>query len=458
MTENNEAEKWTKIHPALDFTSEHAYVGQEFGNNLRENGFVLMRDDGRVIPCLPDSLKAEAIELTHRLCTLEPRWSSSSIGKYSKSEATSPDKNQLYNNIKTQLSKYIEIGNDGFYDFLTLWTIGTYFFPLFNTFPYVNLQGLMQSGKTKLLTLCSCISFNSAFSANMSTACIYRLIQNGRCSLFIDEAEALSGLNRAEDFRNILLNGYRKGPKAFRNERDKDGNYRPTGFEVYGPKMLANIEGMEQVLASRCITIRMQRGSDTDVLNSEVPIDDTIWQQIRDDLYVFMMKNWKEVRQVYTKIQNNAELTGRDWELWKPIWSLAQFFDLNLLAEMSILSTETIAERESENADTPEHVLVEVLLEIVDEDGYYPLKLVKDFMAGYFDNERWLTERSVGRMLRRLGFTTWRRMAKGTEYFLEVKNVRDLAQRLGVITKAEASVDSADSEDEGTEEASEEEC
>jgi hypothetical protein len=117
------------------------------------------------------------------------------------------------------------------------------------------------------------------------------------------------------------------------------------------------------------------------------------------------------------------------------------------LARMTLLSNETAAERQSERADTPEHVLVEILLLNVEKDGYYSLRTIKNCMAGYFCDEYWLTERSVGRILRRLGFTTWRRMAYGTEYFFKVSQVRDLAQRLGI---SEDSVDSEDTGKEGT--------
>jgi len=80
----------------------------------------------------------------------------------------------------------MELQDEKLYDFLTLWNIGTYFFPLFNSYPYVYVGGIKDSGKTKLLTLCSCIAFNSIFSGNMSQAVLYRLIQDARCCLFID--------------------------------------------------------------------------------------------------------------------------------------------------------------------------------------------------------------------------------------------------------------------------------
>ena len=43
----------------------------------------------------------------------------------------------LYRRIRGQWTRYIEFPDDAYYDLVTLWTIGTYFFPLFNAYPYL---------------------------------------------------------------------------------------------------------------------------------------------------------------------------------------------------------------------------------------------------------------------------------------------------------------------------------
>ena len=51
----------------------------------------------------------------------------------------------------------------------------------------------------------------------------------------------------------------------------------------------------------------------------------------------------------------------------------------------------------------------------------------------------WLTGRYIGRLLKRLGFITKRRVGSGTEYFLKVSDVKDMALRLGIGTAGEDS-------------------
>jgi len=70
---------------------------------------------------------------------------------------------------------------------------------------YFYVGGVKASGKTKVLTLTYCLAFNAIFSNNMSTSTIYRLVQNARSTLLIDETEKLIDPNRAQDLRSILL-------------------------------------------------------------------------------------------------------------------------------------------------------------------------------------------------------------------------------------------------------------
>jgi len=426
----------TKVHPALDFTTDNAYVGQILprqGNVSENRCLCVIRDDGRNFVCMSNNLEQNELELMHSDFCFEPRWSLESIQKFCRGEITVTEKAQLLEKVKDEFMTYIEFSDERLYDFLALWSIGTYFFPLFNAYPYVYVGGISQSGKTKLLTLCSCICFNSIPSANMTTATIYRLIQNNRCSLLIDETEQLSSRYRAADFRNILLNGYKKGLRTYRTRRTQDGNFVPESFEVYGPKMLANIEGLEDVLESRCITIIMQRGSNREITNKEVGENDPVWQQIRDLIYPFLMKNWKEIRRTYSEFENDTTLACREWELWKPIFSLGKFFDsTDLLERMKTLALEKSEESRRDDLDTHEFVLVEVLLSLLEEDGFYRLGEIRNGMAFHFENSNWLTERYIGRLLRRLGFSNRRRVGSGTEYFLKVSEVTDLAQRLGI--------------------------
>jgi predicted RNA binding protein YcfA (HicA-like mRNA interferase family) len=152
------------------------------------------------------------------------------------------------------------------------------------------------------------------------------------------------------------------------------------------------------------------------------------------------MKNWKAVRQAYNELENDTTLQNRDWELWKPILSLAHFFDnTTLFQDIKALAIEQAAERQCTGSEIYEIVLVETLLSLVDNDGYYKLADIKHEMVENLEDNGYLSSRQIGNLLRRLGFTHSRRMGSGYQYFLQVSRVRTLAHNLGISVGSEGS-------------------
>jgi len=456
MTEPNlDGASTQRIHPALDFTSDNAYVGkllpckEEYGGWGKQ--FCLIRDDGEIIPCIEKVLEKNGLSLSSPNFAFESEWSINGIKKFTKKQKA-VDSAQLFNKMKKLFKTYIELEDEKLYDFLTLWNIGTYFFPLFNSYPYVYVGGIKDSGKTKLLTLCSRIAFNGISSGSISSAVLYRFVQGTRCSLLLDETEQLSNRYGAGIFRNVLLNGYKKGQKVYRNRKTVEGDWEPKPFEIYSPKMLASIERLEDVLGSRCIPIMMKKGLNKKITNKEIDIIDPTWQQTRDLIYPFLMKNWRDIRKIYSKLENDTELKNRNWELWKPILTLAKFFDHSingLYDKMQSLAVEKTKETQRENSLSHEIVLVKTLLSMVNEDKFYKLSEIKEEMTDHLEHGDWVNERYVGKILRRLGFTQKRRIATGYEYFLKVSEVKEWTQRLEISVVSEGSELSERTEEEG---------
>jgi DNA-binding PadR family transcriptional regulator len=255
MSESNIEANPTTIYPALDFSPQHAYIGQKMHSRNfpgRSKILYIITDKRSIMEFREITSEIRNIRLQYIDFNMEQRWSWEGIDSFvNGSELVEPL--QLLTRIKELFKAYIELCDKRLYDFLTLWSIGTYFYWLFNTYPYVYVGGISGSGKTKLLTLCSYMCFNSVSSADVSLASLFRLIQSTRCSVFIDESEALSNWYGRSDLRSLLLSGYKKGQKVYRCRRTNEGNFETESFEVYSPKMLVNIEGLEAVLGSRCI-------------------------------------------------------------------------------------------------------------------------------------------------------------------------------------------------------------
>ncbi|MGB9756400.1 MAG: hypothetical protein ACPLVJ_01270, partial [Candidatus Bathyarchaeales archaeon] len=440
------SEFWKRVHPAIDVVDGKAFVGVDLPcevtddkgkTQLREFHFLVNSKSERIL-CHKEELAKHKIQLKHSVVKLPNRWSLESVKAWLDGEAkVEPD--EIYIAVKSAFESYIEFEDSKNYDFLTLWSIGTYFYHLFNSYPYLNIHGMKQTGKTKLDTLLSLICFNAIFSNNLSTPSAYRLIQSGRCTLILDETEKLRNPEREIDFRNLLYAGYKKGALVYRTHKD---TLKPEPFEVYSPKVVTNIRGIEDVLEDRCITLIMKRGKNLEIVNKEIPIESSVWQQIRDMLYIFYLSYFHEVSELYEQVNLLREsvsekLKERELEIWKPILTLAQFFDKyfnGLYQRMLEFAVSKSEEKFIENmTETLDFILVQTISSIVNEDGFYKVKVIKEAMASKFDEQqKWLTTRWIGNSLRRLGFTQKRRFGTGYEYFLSKDKVKDLAERLGI--------------------------
>ena len=435
------------------------------GMEERELPFFITSTRQKIL-CNKEVLAKLKWKLEYRVVNFENRWSLKGIEAFLNGKTVNP--RDVYLLVRNAWKSYLEFENEVIYDFMTLWTIGTYFFHLFNSYPYVYIGGLKRSGKTKVLTVASLMCFNAIFSNNLSTSAIFRLIQSGRCTLLMDETEKLAHKDRATDIRNLLLSGYKRGVKVYRTEKTSKDRLVPEAFEVYSPKMIANIQGIEDVLEDRCITIIMKRGRNKQILNSEPSSHDLIWQEIRDSLYILYLTYWKEIKEEYDKLSEGSEgsvgsepnrilqqISDRERELWKPIICLALFFDKYILPspsqptlpsqpslEKAIIefALQKVKEKQVENVtETRELVLIQTLLEVVQADGYYKAKIIKEAMAQKYEEEqKWLRSEWIGRALKRLGFTDKRRVGTGTEYYLKRQQVEDLAIRLGIVPQEKA--------------------
>jgi hypothetical protein len=431
-----EFEPHTLVHPALDFKKETAYVGIALPCRSFKGMRILrpyLVTETEMFEITNEELEKHKIDLAHRDLPGDiTRWSVEGIKRFLKEkEKIEPEK--IYKSIKSLFLEYIDFQDPRHYDLITLWNIGTYFFPLFEAYPYLHVNGMADTGKTRLLIVCQHIAFNAILGGSFSGASLYRKVQSSRCTVFIDENEELVDPTRSQEFRRLLLNGYKRGPKVVRCNMNTT-SFTPESYEVYSPKILASISPLDNVLGSRCISILSQATSKKEIASREVKQDNPCWQEIRDMLYPFLFRNWRTIQQSYEELKNETELNNRDWEIWRPIFALARVFCGDIHKEMLQLALEKAEERKSEQGFTPEAELAQTLLQIVDKDDFYRLKLIKEYIEAEYQYKTlsWLTEKYIGNMLRKFGFPKPKRDSKGFKYYLIVTKVREIAEQLGI--------------------------
>ena len=432
------------IHPAIDFLDGIAYVGvvlpcvvtDSKGREKRTFKRFFVTSHGELIPMNEEDLKEKGLRLAMLPRGLTCRWSSKSVKAFLDGSLNF-DPYEVYIAVKTIIEQFIELPHPDGYDFITIWSIGTYFFIIFATYPYLYIYGCKGVGKSKLGECLAKICFNGKSSVSISTAGLFRTVALLRSTLVMDEEERMSKGERFQEFRAILNSGYKRGETV---TRVNPNTFMLEEFQVYSPKAVINIKGLEEVTEDRVIPQVMLRGKNPKVLNVDIPAEGDLWQAIRDRLYTFYLLYANEIAGILPEVERlileRGHLKGRTAELWKPILTLAKFFDKyekGLFERIYSYALETLNIKIiHEEVENPDMVLIQTLLEIVEADGYYAIKQIKEAMASKYEDEaKWITERWLGSALRRLGFNIKRRRP-AYQYLLTVEKVKELAERYNV--------------------------
>jgi hypothetical protein len=273
----------------------------------------LITSTGGIIPTTDDRTKIGRLScLPYPMPT---RWPFSDIREFCIQPGLSLKPVEVLNHAINLWRYYAELPDTSHYIYNALWDIGTYFHHLFNSYPYDYKGGIKRSGKTKALTISSCIAFNAILTSDVTVSALFRLIHHAKATLLIDETEKLANPSESEAYRKIILAGYKRGAVVLRSEIVGD-NWIPTSFDVYSPKRLANISGLHFVLEDRAISTNMVRSVDRKIADREVDPNDKRWSDLRCELYRLYLIYCRKVKESYDLL-NKLSRDGRLIEFLK---------------------------------------------------------------------------------------------------------------------------------------------
>lgn len=267
------------------------------------------------------------------------RMSLSSIKKYLLKQYGKIDGKKLFFKIKRKYKKYLYFANSIWYKIHAFWDMGTYFVLLFKAFPLFELRGLRASAKTKTMTTSSFLSFNPTdIMINPSESALFRETHDKRPTKYIDEAEKLFKFEKGKviaDQRAELINAS-YSYKGVVPRVEKIGNrFVTVYYHVYSPTMIGSINGLYGSTEDRAIIHITTKAPDNDKRGELEPTEESEdWQEIRDELYLFLLQNWKRVEEAYRNFNNDTGLNNRDFQIWKPILVLAKLIDQDSYLEI----------------------------------------------------------------------------------------------------------------------------
>lgn len=402
----------------------------------------IITSQGQVLECLNSELKN--LNLTARTIPSQAlnRWHPKDIKHFVEAvenEAVPQvDLNFIFQEIRKTFKDYLYFKTPEIYDFIGVYVIATYFYQLFPAFPLLVLFGPKQSGKSLNLQLMEHLAFNALLVTDPTPAVIYRTIEELGPTLLLDEIESLGSRREyAGSFMSILRASYKRIDVPRMEER-KDGGYKLRFFQAFGPKVIATIQGIEDVLANRSIIINLvrRRSEDTHLYKDSDPaLEKEKWRHLRNQLYLLLMTRWQEldaqIKPTMEKVKK--KLFNRELELWTPFLSIANWIDQSrndqdrtIFTSLLEMALEKSEERKLQDREINHTVLLlQALLDLVKPDSepeYYSNLAIREKLEQFFaEPQGWMNETWIGRLMARIGITDTCRITKETDFMGQKK-------------------------------------
>lgn len=166
---------------------------------------------------------------------------------------------KAYNRLHSILSKYMDATPRDLAVF-SCWLISVLNHNKFPTFPYLYLNAMKGSGKSRFLKLAAHL-VDGKHTMSLTPAVLFRT----KGPLMIDEAESLSSKEKA-DLRELLNAAYKKGMKVMRAKKiERTGETVIDEHDSYRAVCLANINGVDDVLEDRCIKRTLEKSFNKEI-------------------------------------------------------------------------------------------------------------------------------------------------------------------------------------------------
>lgn len=383
---------------------------------------------------------------------------------------------KAYENINQILKTYCDLKED-YYSIVSLWIIGTYIHDEFSSFPYLFINAMRGSGKSRLLKLISALSHNGKVIADLREAVLFRTAKGS--TICIDEFENVEGKEKST-LRELLNAAYKKGTKVERMKKisGKDGErHEVETFDLYTSIAMANIWGMDEVLEDRCITLILERSNDPIktrliedfednelILATKELLNSILVSLCRVVLLKNITKGWNAyllyndttthttitthnnnttpLQEIFKKIDKSG-IDGRNIELLYPLFIISQALGWNLFEDVLKIGKEMVDQKKGDQfIESRDISLFDFISRMSPSVEYRPILEItrgfKEFVGEIEDDDRWVNSKWMGKALKRLNLIiSKKRVAKGREVILDIGKAAEKIKMFRVVEKNE---------------------
>ena len=443
----------TSHHPSLDIRDGMLVLGFRIKPTVdkEENLYVIARggaittyDDPRIQ--IGES-RITLAQKNRKLEKLSSRWSYDDlmefIDNYSAGKVREPSAQELFQKVVELAKKYVDLETDADYTIIASWIIGTYFFPAFSAFSFLNLKSPKGSGKTQCLNFLQQVCFNP-MKARASLPALREAMDSIRGTYLMDQADSLHRNNNG-DLCDILTDSYKRaGGQQRKMVSDSSGKtWKSEEFETYGPKVFASINQLPVDLRDRCVIVPLIRSGK----NFPSPDDNHItWREVRGELYKLLISSYGLVESTYAQKASEYRIRpvvgkiGRPLELWLPIETilhLSNVDDSTLKGvEQRFFAQYGFAEFEVSELEDSVIKIVIASFDDSEEVVLSPRDIVSqtnlDFDE-FFDTKQKAAK--VGRIIKKYNLASekLKRSNKGERYLFKKEHVEKVASGYGIL-------------------------
>lgn len=348
------------IHPALDVVDDVLYltVQARVGGRLQDivvtsEGEAFTRDAWRekctalgLYPVAETDLTTAGLDA--------PRWTNEAIRRLQEGTLEALPWGEMYDRIRAAFEERLRLKEERYFTVLTLYAMATYFHPLFEQFPYLHLHGPAESGKSRAAWSLARVAFNGVTRGDATDAATFRAAHLARPTLVLTECDWLKEAKSGDARVARLQAGFsREEAKLTLTEEGPGRKRTPVTYQTYCPRVLVSTQRIgSPPLRTRVIVLDLvkQPGADTSILRKSVG-DEEVWRPLRDGMYRLTLRSFREVEMARESLKATwTVVSGRTFDKWLPLATIAQLVSDEVLAEVQQLAVESQAEDRQEAA------------------------------------------------------------------------------------------------------------